>query len=106
MVLSERYSYLEEIMNIKVLSALIHTNSCYYRLCIDADRIVKKRPRSIHHVYEKTYGRRSYVEFFNSLMELSRENVIHYEKPYITANEEIMERINKLEIPHTVTPPA
>jgi len=44
MVLSERYSYLEEIMNIKVLSALIHTNSCYYRLCIDADRIVKKRP--------------------------------------------------------------
>jgi len=39
-------------------------------------------------------------------MELSRENVIHYEKPYITANEEIMERINKLEIPHTVTPPA
>jgi len=106
MVLSERYSYLEEIMNIKVLSALIHTNSCYYRFCIDADRIVKKKPQSIHHVYEKTYGRRSYVEFFNSLMELSRENVIHYEKPYITANEEIMERINKLEIPHTVTPPA
>jgi len=104
-VLHERYSYLEEIMNINQLSALIHTNSCYYRYCIDADRIVKKNPRSMHNEYEKLYGRRSYVEFFNSLMELSKGKVIKYEKPYITANEEIFERISSLNLQHTITPP-
>ena len=104
-VLSERYSYLEEIMNIKVLSTLIHANSCYYRYCIDADRIVKKNPRSIHQQYEKIYGKRSYIEFFNSLMELSKGRVIRYEKPYITANEEIFDRINSMNIEPSIAPP-
>jgi len=104
-VLSERYSYLEEIMNIKVLSTLIHANSCYYRYCIDADRIVKKNPRSIHQQYEKIYGKRSYVEFFNSLMELTKGRVIRYEEPYITANEDVFNKINSMKIEPLISPP-
>jgi hypothetical protein len=104
-ILSERYSYLEEIMNIKVLSTLIHANSCYYRYCIDADRVVKKNPRSIHEQYERIYGKRSYVEFFNSLMELSKGRVIKYEKPFFTANEEIFDRINLMKIEPSISPP-
>jgi hypothetical protein len=104
-ILYERYSYLEEIMNIKVLSTLIHANSCYYRYCIDADRIVKKNPRSIHQQYERIYGKRSYVEFFNSLMELSKGRVIRYEKPYFTANEEIFDRISSSKIEPIIAPP-
>jgi len=105
LIFAERYSFLEEIMNIKALSTLIHANSCYYRFCIDADKVVKKTPQSIHHEYERIYGRRSYVEFFNSLMELSKGKVVIYQKPYVTANEEIFERINELNIQHSVTPP-
>jgi len=104
-ILAERYSYLEEIMNINQLSTLIHANSCYYKSCIDADQIVKKNPRSIHHEYEKIYGRKSYVEFFNNLMELSKGKVIKYEKPYFTANEEIFERISHFEVQHSISPP-
>ena len=105
LILSERYSYIEEVMHIRVLSALIHTNTAYYKFCIEANQNIEKRPESIHREYEKIYGRRSYVEFFNSLMELSRGNVIHYLEPYVTANEQILENINKIGIPQNVSPP-
>ena len=105
LILSERYSYIEEVMQIRVLSALIHTNTAYYKFCIEANQNIEKRPESIHREYEKIYGRRSYVEFFNSLMELSRGNVIHYLEPYVTANEQILENINKIEVPQNVSPP-
>jgi len=105
LILSERYSYLEEIMHIRVLSALLHTNTAYYKFCIEANQNIEKRPQSIHREYEKTYGKRSYVEFFNSLMELSRGNVIHYQEPYVTANTEILQKIIEIEITHNVSPP-
>jgi len=105
LILSERYSYIEEVMHIRVLSALIHTNTAYYKFCIEANQNIEKRPESIHREYEKIYGRRSYLEFFNSLMELSRGNVIHYLEPYVTANEQILENINAIEIPQNVSPP-
>jgi hypothetical protein len=105
LILRERYSYLEEVMHIRVLSALLRTNTTYYRFCIEAKQNIEKHPKSIHHEYEKIYGRRSYVEFFNSLMELNRGNVIHYSEPYVTANEEILQKINDKEITPTVTPP-
>ncbi len=105
LILRERYSYLEEVMHIRVLSALLRTNTTYYRFCIEANQNIEKHPKSIHTEYEKTYGKRSYIEFFNSLMELNRGNVIHYEEPYVSANTEILQKITETEITPTVTPP-
>lgn len=105
LILSERYSYLEDIMHIRVLSALLHANSTYYKFCIEANQNIEKRPKSIHREYENIYGRRSYVEFFNNLMELSRGNVLYYNEPYVTANEVILEKINKIELSRNVSPP-
>lgn len=105
LILRERYSYIEEVMKIRAMSALLRTNTTYYRFCIEANQNIEKRPQSIHTEYEKTYGKRSYVEFFNSIMELTRGNVIHYKEPYVTANTEILRKITETEITPTVTPP-
>ena len=105
LILSERYSYLEDVMHIRVLSALLHANSTYYKFCIEANENIAKRPQSIHREYEKIYGRRSYVEFFNNLTELSRGEVLHYNEPYVTANDSILSKINMNDLQNVVSPP-
>jgi hypothetical protein len=104
-VLSERYSYLKEIMKIGNLGTIMHINSCYYRSCLEADKIIKRKPRSIYAEYVKNYGRRSYQEIFYTLIELSDANVIQYKKPYITANEEILDKQSSYNVDLSVTPP-
>ena len=105
-ILSERYAYLNEIMNIGQMGTVIHSNNCYYKSCIEADKIIQKYPHSIWKDYVKYYGKKSYAEIYNTLLELSEAKVIEYRKPYFSANEEIFERImTGYEINPTITPP-
>jgi len=104
-VLSERYSYLEEKMKITQLSTLIHANSTYYRACVEADKIVKRHPKSIHNDYIRVYGKKSFPELFSNLIELTEGNVLHYDNRYFSANEDIFDRISSMNIEPSITPP-
>lgn len=104
-ILSERYAYLNEIMNIGQMGTVIHSNSCYYKSCIEADKIVQKYPKSIWKDYVKFFGKKSYAEIYNTLLELSEVKVIEYNKPYFRGNEEIFERILEYRLDTTITPP-
>jgi len=104
-LISERYSYIREIMNVEQLGTVIHSNCCYYKSCIEADKIVKRHPESIWKDYVKYYGTKSYAEIFNTLLELSEAKVLLYAKPYFNANEEIYDRIEDYQINKSIIPP-
>lgn len=104
-ILSERYSYMREILNVGQLGTVIHTNCCYYKSCIEADKIINLHPKSIWKDYIKYYGTKSYPEIFTTLFELTEANVLNYKKPYFYANEKIYDRIEEINVNKSITLP-
>ena len=105
-ILEENSGYIRKVMNLKSMNRLLNVNNVYYRPCLNSEKLLRFKPRTILYEYSKAYGNLAFPLISSTLTELISVGLMHYRDGLIEGSERHLETMIKLEPPSQVSLPA
>jgi len=104
-VLEENSGYIRKVMNLKSMNRLINVNNVYYRPCLNSEKLLRFKPRTILYEYSKAYGNLAFPLISSTLTELISVGLMQYRNGLIEGSERHLDAMIKLEPPSQVSLP-
>lgn len=104
-VFQEHYSFIKEMMRLKGINRVLNINNLYYKPCIQAEKLLTFKPKTILYNYQKFYSNIEFSGISNSIWELVTIGLLEYKNDKIIGNEERFEKMLELEPSKSVSLP-
>ena len=105
-ILEENSGYIRKVMNLKSMNRLLNVNNVYYRPCLNSEKLLRFKPRTILYEYSKAYGNLAFPLISSTLTELISVGLLQYSNGLIEGSERHLDAMIKLEPPSQVSLPA
>ncbi|MFB0544008.1 MAG: hypothetical protein ACETVR_04430 [Candidatus Bathyarchaeia archaeon] len=95
-LLQERFPYIKDIMNLRPIRRILNVNNSYYKPCIEAEKILKFKPKTVLNYYNTSYGDLRFPLISSALMELVPAGILEFNKGLFIGNEKLLEKMLEL----------
>ena len=96
-LLEENYGYIKDVMNLKGISRILNVNTCYYKPCLEAQKLLQFKPKTILFNYTREYGKLKFPLISSAIMELITVGLLEYKKGLLYGSEPHFEQMLNLE---------
>ena len=86
-ILEENYRYIKDTMNLKGMNRVINVNNVYYKPCMEANKLLKFKPKSILFNYNRYYPEVKFPSISSAIMELISIGLFEYKNGYLMGSE-------------------
>lgn len=103
--LEENYTFIKDVMNMKGINRVLNVNNLYYKPCIEADKLLSYRPKTILYNYNKFYSKVQFPLISSAIWELVSIGLFEFKNGMLTGNQQRFEKMMEYEPSNQISLP-
>lgn len=105
-MLEENFTYIQDIMNITQINAVINMNNAFYKPCIESQKLLIFRPQTIVSYYNRNYPDQKLALLSSAIMELVSIGLLYLRDGKLYGDETRFKKMMKLHPSKQISLPA
>ena len=103
--LEENYTFIKDVMNMKGINRVLNVNNLYYKPCIEAEKLLNYRPKTILYNYNKFYPKVQFPLISSTIMELVSIGLFELKNGSLIGNQQRFEKMMEYEPSNQISLP-